>query len=142
MSYAAGAALQAAIYGVLVGDAELRSMVGDAIHDAEPDAPPDLYVALGAERVRPRGDATSSGAEHLLRIGVVTTRSSFSAAKAAAARVSTLLDGARPPLSTGRLVDLRFRGARAFRDRSARTRRIDLTFRARTDFAHTEGDGT
>lgn len=136
MSYASGAALQAAIYEALTGDAALRAIVGAAIHDAEPDAPPDLYVALGPERARGRSDATGSGAEHLLRVSAVTTRAGFASAKAAAARISEVLDGARLTLGRGRLASLRFHDARALRDRGARTRRVDLTFRARTDHTH------
>ena len=66
-------------------------------------------------------------------MSAVTTRSGFAAAKAAAARVSEVLDGARLTLDRGRLVSLTFRDARATRDRGARTRRVDLTFRARID---------
>ena len=133
MSYAAGAALQAAIYEALSADAALAAIVGDAIHDAQPDAPADLYVALGPERVRARSDATGAGAAHLLRISAVTTRQGFASAKAAAARVSEVLDGAKLILAQGRLVSLTFREARAVRDRAARSRRVDLTFRARTE---------
>ena len=133
MSYATGAALQAAIYDALTTDPALFDVVGHAVHDAEPDAPSDLFVFLGEERVRDRSDASGAGATHLLRVSAVTTRNGFAAVKAAAARVCEILDGARLPLDRGRLVSLRFQGARAVRDRAGGTRRVDVTFRARTE---------
>ena len=102
------------------------------VFDAEPDGAPDLYVALGPERVVDRSDGSGAGAEHLFRVGVVTTRDGFAAAKRAAARVSAVLE-AGLALPEGRLVALAFRGARARRDRRDGTRRVDLTFRARTE---------
>ena len=133
MSYAAANAVQAAVYGALIGDVALAALVGGAIHDAEPDAPPDLYVALGPERVREASDASGRGAEHRITVSVVTSRSGFSAAKAAAGRVEAVLHGADLALDEGRLVDLAFVEARARRDRRDRTRRVDMVFRARTD---------
>ncbi|WP_308916793.1 DUF3168 domain-containing protein [Jannaschia sp. LMIT008] len=133
MSYEAGAALQKALFDALSVDSALRELVGTAIHDADPDGAADLYVVLGPERVAGASDATGAGAVHRATIGVVTTRAGFRAAKAAAARISAILHDASLPLATGRLVALDFLDARASRDRTARTRRVDMTFRARIE---------
>ncbi|KIT17290.1 DUF3168 domain-containing protein [Jannaschia aquimarina] len=133
MTYAVSAALQAAIYEALATDPVLDGMTGGAIHDAEPEGAGDLYVALGPEDVRQHGDATGLGAVHRLRIGVVTTRDGFAAAKEVAGQVSTILERPGLILGAGRLVSLTFQSARARRDRSAGTRRIDMVFRARTE---------
>ena len=135
MSAAAGLALQRAVFAALRGDEALRGLVGEAVHDAAPEGGGDLYVALGPERVRAAGDATGGGSVHVFDVSAVTARAGFGAAKAAAARVCDVLDGARLPLERGRLVSLRFRDARAWRDRAAGTRRVDLRFRARLDLS-------
>jgi hypothetical protein len=134
MSYGMAAALQAAIWQHLVADAALSVLVGGAIHDAAPQgAVPDLYVVLGPEDVRARGDGTGAGAEHRVTVSVVSAAAGFLAAKDAAAAVSDALDGAALSLDRGRLVALGFLRARARRSRDGQRRWIDLTFRARVD---------
>ena len=131
MSLTLSASLQAAVFDALSGDAALAALAG-GVFDAEPEGAPDLYVALGDETVRDLSDVTGPGAAHLFRVGVVTTREGFAGAKRAAARVVAVLGGGLA-LPEGRLVSLTFRGARARRSRRDGTRRVDLTFRARTE---------
>jgi hypothetical protein len=134
MSYGVAAALQAAIYERLTGDAALGALVGNAIHDALPQgAAPDLYVLLGPEEARERGDGTGAGAEHRVTVSVIAQAAGFLAAKQAAGAVSDALDGAALSLARGRLVALAFLRARARRTGQGQQRRIDLTFRARVD---------
>ena len=133
MSYAMAAALQAALYGALAGDAALGALVGGAVHDAVPDPAPDLFVVLGAERARPASDASARGAVHEVEISVVTARHGYADAKAAAARVSAVLEGAPPAMAEGRIVDVAFASARARKDEGEGVRRIDLRFRVRVD---------
>lgn len=134
MSYAMAAALQAAIWQHLSADAGLGTLVGGAVYDAAPQgAVPDLYVVLGPEDVRERGDATAAGAEHRVTVSVVSAGAGFLAAKQAAGAVSDALESAVPVLTRGRLVSLAFLRARARRSRDGQHRRIDLTFRARVD---------
>ncbi|MEM8851729.1 MAG: DUF3168 domain-containing protein [Pseudomonadota bacterium] len=132
MTYALGESLQMAVYSRLAGDVALDSLIGGAVFDAVPQAAPDLFVALGPEEVRGRGDASGQGAVHDLRVSVVTARDGFLAAKNVAARVSDLLSEALP-MTRGRMVSMRFLKARARRDEGEGTRRIDLWFRARLD---------
>lgn len=134
MSYGGSAALQAAVYGQLIGDAELSALVGGAIFDAPPaGALPPLYVTLGPEDVRDRSDGTAGGAWHRFTVSVLSEAAGFSAAKAAAAAVGDALTDAELPLDRGHLAALNFQKARARRD--GQLRRIDLTFRARIDDA-------
>ncbi|UWQ16988.1 DUF3168 domain-containing protein [Jannaschia sp. M317] len=133
MTYAMGDSLQMAIYSRLSGDPAMDTLLGGAIYDAVPQSAPDLFVALGPERVRDASDKSGAGALHEMTISVVTTGDGYLAAKEAAALVSdTLLSGALT-LTRGRVVYLRFLRARARRDRAEGTRRIDMTFRARLD---------
>lgn len=142
MSYAAGAALQGAVYAVLRGNAALGGLVGDAIYDAMPvDAPADVYVALGPEEVRDAGDVSGRGSRHDFVVSVLSgseTDSGFRNVKAAAAAVCTALEdgagnGALEPGEGASLVGLWFQRAQARRMRNGAGRRVDLTFRARLD---------
>jgi len=134
MSYGAAAALQAAIYQRLVGDAALAALVGDAIYDVVPAGElPATYVSLGPEEVRDASDKTGEGALHYLTISVVTVEAGFAQAKAAAGAVSDALVGMPLTLSRGRLVGLWFDRARARRVGAKDERRIDLRFAARVE---------
>lgn len=137
MSYAATAALQAAVYEALRGSTPLHDLVGDAIYDAMPvAAPTGTYVALGPEEVRDAGDMTAAGASHDFVVSVLSgsdESSGFAAIKAAAVAVSDALEAAEIALNRGHLVGLWFLRARARRAENGAGRRVDLTFRARID---------
>ncbi len=134
MSYGAAAALQAAIYGRLGGDAALAALVGGHVFDAVPPGlPPDIYVVLGDEDVRDRSDMTGGGALHDITVSVVTAAAGFHAAKAAAGAVSDALLGPPPAMTRGRIVGLWFVRARARRIGTQDQRRVDLRFRAQVE---------
>ncbi|MFN3525982.1 MAG: DUF3168 domain-containing protein, partial [Paracoccus sp. (in: a-proteobacteria)] len=96
MSYAASAALQAAVYQRLRGNAALADLVGDAIFDAMPvAAPAGVFVTLGPEDVRNAGDASAQGSRHDFVVSVLSGNddgAGFAAVKQAAAVVADLLD--------------------------------------------------
>jgi hypothetical protein len=134
MSYAMAAALQAAIYARLAGDAGLQSLVGGAVYDAVPDGPlPRLYVSLGDEEARDRSSVTGRGATHDIAVSVVTDGAGYRDAKTAAVAVSDALLGPVPTLARGRIVGLWFVQARARRAGSGDQRRVDLRFRAQVE---------
>ena len=135
MSYAVTAALQAAVFARLAGDAAVQAAVGAAVYDAVPPEPqlPLTYVALGPEEARDRSDKTGRGAEHDFTVSVVSRAAGFQTAKVAAAAVSDALVGAALVLTRGRLVELAFLRARARRVDDAEVRQIDITFRARIE---------
>lgn len=133
MSYAVSAALQAAVYARLQGDAALGALVGADIYDALPQGSlPALYVALGPETAKDASDTGGNGAWHRFLVSVVTSKAGFQTAKDAAAAISDALHGADLALGRGHLVGLWFERAKAGRE-SRGLRRIDLTFRARVE---------
>ncbi|MDB6181506.1 DUF3168 domain-containing protein [Paracoccus fistulariae] len=137
MSYAAGLALQAAVYQELRADAALTDLVGDAIFDAMPaEAPSGVYVSLGPEEVRDAGDVTAGGSQHDFIVSVLSgtdESAGFAAVKEAAVAVSEALERQTLPLAKGQLSGIWFLRAKARRVENGAARRIDLTFRARID---------
>lgn len=137
MSYAAGVALQGAVYQHLRADTVLAELVGDAIFDAMPvEAPSGVYVSLGPEEVRDAGDMTAAGSQHDFVISVLSgsdESAGFAAVKSAAVAVSEALTGSGLTLDHGHLAGLWFLRAKARRVENGAARRVDLTFRARVD---------
>ncbi|MEI4233326.1 DUF3168 domain-containing protein [Roseovarius sp. D22-M7] len=134
MTYTVAASLQEAVFTRLTSDVALGALVGAAIFDALPGgAVPPLYVTLGPEEVRARGDGSAGGAWHRLTVTVVSDGAGFLEAKRVAAAVSDALDGAQMSLGHGSLVGVQFWRARARRETGGDRRRIDLIFRARVD---------
>jgi len=134
MSFATSEALQKAVYAVITQDVALQTILGGAIYDGVPQGQkPDIYVSLGPETVRWRGDATASGAQHDFTISVISDGRGFSTLKQVAGLVSDALSGANVTLERGSLVYLRFLKAVAKRIRASGGRQIDLIFRARID---------
>ncbi|MEM9250088.1 MAG: DUF3168 domain-containing protein [Pseudomonadota bacterium] len=131
MSYSFAAALQSAVYGLLVGDAEVQNLAGGRVYDAVPTGDiPSLYVTLGPEEVRDRGENTGQMARHDFTVSVVADQGGFLAAKSLAAAISDVLVDARPVLSRGRVVRMDFRRASARQAGRGARRRIDLQFSA------------
>jgi hypothetical protein len=137
MSYAAGVALQGAVYQHLRADTALAALVGDAIFDAMPvDAPSGVFVSLGPEETRDAGDMTASGSQHDFIISVLSgadDSAGFAAVKATAVAVSEALENGAMSLERGQLAGLWFLRAKARRVENGAARRVDLTFRARID---------
>lgn len=133
MSYAVAAALQGAVYQQLQSDPGLSVLVGDRVYDAVPKGRlPDLYVALGPERVKDASDKTGHGAWHEFAVSVISDDAGFQTAKEVSAAVCDALIDADLALDRGWLVALNFKRAVAQRERAGR-RRVDLIFRARVE---------
>ncbi|WP_112309046.1 DUF3168 domain-containing protein [Pseudogemmobacter bohemicus] len=130
MSYAAAAALQAAVFQQL---STAPVLAGVAVHDALPPSPPGLFVLIGPEDVRDASDKSGAGADHRLVISVISDAEGFLAAKTLSVAISDLMATPLPALSRGRLVSLAFDRAVARRIGEGTVRRIDLTFRARIE---------
>jgi len=131
MSYGAAAALQAAIYQRLAADPAVQALSQGRIYDAAPSGEvPDIYVTLGPEEARDRGDFTGRAARHDFTVSVVADTGGFQRAKELAAAVSDALVDARPPLSRGCVVRMDFVRAVARRVGKAARRHIDLRFAA------------
>lgn len=133
MTFAVSAALQAGVYQTLVDDAGVGALVGNKIYDAVPKGQlPDLYIALGPERVADASDKTGRGAWHEFVVSVISDDAGFQGAKELSAAVCDALIHADMVLARGRLVTLGFKRAQARRVKAGR-RRVDLTFRARVE---------
>jgi len=135
MSYGVSAALQAAVFQKLSGEAAVSAQSGGAIYDAVPaGAVPQTYVTLGPEDVREASDKTGGGALHRFTVSVVSEAAGFGTAKSLAGAVSDALDGAALTLDRGRLVGLWFERASARRTGTGGAiRPIALRFRARVE---------
>ena len=135
MSYGMAAALQKAVYELLVTDPGLTALIADRVYDAMPAGPvAGTFVSIGPEDVRDSSDVTGAGAVHRFTVSVVSEDDGFAAIKTVAAAVDDALKGAAPSLDRGRLVGLWFERASAKRTGQAeRIRRIDLRFRARVE---------
>ncbi|MFY2824793.1 DUF3168 domain-containing protein [Ruegeria sp. MALMAid1280] len=135
MSYGVSAALQAAVYQQLSGDARVSTLSGAAIYDAVPTGSvPQTNVTLGPEEVQDASDRTGAGAVHRFTVSVMSEAAGFGAAKALAGAVCDALEGAALNLDRGRLVGLWFERASARRTGTGgAVRQIDLRFRARVE---------
>ncbi len=135
MSYGVAAALQAAVFQQLAGDAQVSPLSGGAIYDAVPSGVlPQTYVTLGPEEVREASDRSGSGAVHRFTVSVVSEAAGFGAAKTLAGAVCDALEGAALTLDRGHLVGLWFERASARRTGTGGAiRQIDLRFRARVE---------
>ena len=136
MSYVLTGVLQSAVYAALSSDTALMALVDGAVFDAlPPGRVPQLYVTLGAERVRDRSDYDTDAAMHEFAVTVMSDAPGYLSAKEAAARISEVLDGADLNLSRGRLIRLDFYKATA-RQRANR-REVEIWFRAFVEDAAT-----
>jgi hypothetical protein len=131
MSYAAAAALQAAIFGAL---SAAPALSGVSIVDAmPPGTTPGTFILIGPEVAVDQSDSTGAGAEHRFTISVISDAAGFLTAKTLAAAASAALLGGGLSLATGTLVSIRFQRAVARRLDEGTARRIDMTFRARVE---------
>lgn len=135
MSYGVSAALQTSIYERLTSDLALATLLGDAVYDAvPPGTPAGTFVLLGPEEVTDKSDASGRGAEHQIRISVVSAAAGFAQAKQVAGAVSDALLGAPLALDRGRVVGIWFQKASAAKPAGGGSaRRIDLSFRVRVE---------
>ena len=130
MSYAVASALQSALYARLSTDPELA---GTPVYDAMPPGTgTGTYVLIGPEDARDASDKTGGGTEHRVTVSVISDAAGFQTAKTVAGQVSTAMADL-PPLGQGVLVGVTFLRALARRIGEGEQRRIDLTFRARTE---------
>ncbi|MBD3804188.1 MAG: DUF3168 domain-containing protein [Thioclava sp.] len=134
MSYAIGAALQAAVYARLQDDPGVTELVGSAVYDAAPAGTVSgTYVSLGPEDARDASDMTGDGAVHDFTVSVVSDVAGFQLAKQVGEAISDTLLASPLTLARGRLVGLWFLKAKARRVDKGAARRLDLTFRARVE---------
>lgn len=131
MSYAAAAALQAAVWDRLNG---WPALAGVPVVDQLPKGTGrGTFVLIGPEQVVEAGDRTGPGAEHRFTVSVISDATGFRGAKDVAVAVSDALAESGLTLSRGRVVHLVFQRAVARRLEDGAARRVDLSFTARVE---------
>jgi len=133
MSYGISAALQAAVFTAISGDAAVVALVGTAVFDAPPVSPGTTYILLGEDVAKDRSSGSHKGATLDFEVNIISDVAGFSTAKTVAAAVCDVLIDADMTLSRGALVNLKFLKSRARRGVSPEQRRIGLVFRAILD---------
>ncbi len=128
------AALRAAVYRRLAGDAGLAALLGGPrVYDEPPRGAPPPYVALAGWTARDVSGAETPAVEHELSLEVWSSEGGLSQALKASSRVAALLDGAALTLDGFRLAYLAWIVTEAARLTENNLRRAALTFRAVTE---------
>lgn len=135
MSLSPAIALRKAIRARLVADAALTASLGGAkIFDEAPRGAEPPYVLLADVRIRDWSATESRGAEHLLILSAISIQRGVAEALAIAETIVALLDEAPLPLEGHHLVDLRHQASETRREQNGRFARVDLRFRALTEY--------
>lgn len=133
MTYALAWPLQQALYDAIRADPECAGYLGDRIYDAAPPWDGDagaggLYLTLGDETASDWSTGSDRGARHQVVLTVHAPRRGFAEAKQAAAAVAdVVLEGPVMP-ARGRIVSVRFQGARTRRAEGDALRQVEMRF--------------
>ncbi len=92
------------------------------------------YALFADAQLRDWSGDLSPGAEHFFTIGVTSTMRGLSEALDLAQRIADLLNEAPLALQDHRLIDLRFQSMETRRDQNGRVARVNLRFRATTEY--------
>ena len=134
MSVSPVVALRKAIRAYLLTDAGFAAALGQRLYDEAPRGAEPPYALFGEAQLRDWSADLSPGAEQLFTIGVTSTMRGLSEALELAQRIADLLDEAALTLQEHRLVDLRFLSMETRRDQNGRFARVNLRFRATTEY--------
>jgi hypothetical protein len=127
-------ALRKAIRAYLLADAGFAAALGEKLHDEAPRGTEPPYALFGEAQLRDWSADLSPGAEQLFTISVTSTMRGLSEALELAQRIADLLDEAALSLEGHRLVDLRFLSLETRREQNGRFARVNLRFRATTEY--------
>ena len=134
MSVSPVIALRKAIRAYLLTDAGFAAALGQKLYDEAPRGAEPPYALFGEAQLRDWSADLSPGAEQFFTIGVTSTMRGLSEALELAQRIADLLDEAALNLQDHRLVDLRFLSMETRRDQNGRFARVNLRFRATTEY--------
>jgi hypothetical protein len=112
----------------------LAALGGPKVFDEAPRDGEPPYVLFAEAQMRDWSADLSRGAEQFLTLAIVSTQRGLSAALGLAQQVIDLLDEAPLALEGHALVDLRFMSLETKRDASGRFARVNLRFRALTEY--------
>ncbi|MBG0800823.1 DUF3168 domain-containing protein [Methylocystis sp. H4A] len=134
MSVSPVIALRKAIRAYLLADAGFAATLGQKLYDEAPRGAEPPYALFGEAQLRDWSADLSPGTEQFFTIGVTSTMRGLSEALELAQRIADLLDEAALSLEGHRLVDLRFLSLETRRDQNGRFARVNLRFRATTEY--------
>ena len=134
MPTAASAALRAAIYDALTGNAALTTLLGGPkVYDEPPRAAAFPYVTLGETRIADFSTGTESAEEHQLMLHAWSRQGGHKEAHLIAGALLQALDDAPLTLTDHTLINLRFAVADIRREGDGRTYHAAVRFRAVTE---------
>ncbi len=127
-------ALSTTIRAYLLTDAGFAAAFGQKLYDEAPHGTEPPYALFGEAQLRDWSADLSPGAEQLFTIGVTSTTRGLSEALELAQRIADLIDESPLNLQDHRLIDLRFLSMETRRDQNGRFARVNLRFRATTEY--------
>jgi hypothetical protein len=134
MTFAASAALRAAVHDALNAYAPLTSLLGGPkIFDEPPRSAAFPYVTLGETRVSDFSTGSEPAAEHALTLHAWSRQGGHKEAHMIAGALLQALDDAPLSLADHRLVNFRFAVADVRRESDGRTYHALVRFRAVTE---------
>ncbi len=134
MSASPVVALRKAIRAYLLADAGFAAALGEKLYDEAPRGIEPPYALFADAQLRDWSADLSPGAEQFFTIGVASTMRGLSEALELAQRIAGLLTEAPLVLQDHRLIDLRFQSMETRRDQNGRIARVNLRFRATTEY--------
>lgn len=134
MSVSPVVALRKAIRAYLFADAGFAAALGEKLYDEAPRGIEPPYALFADAQLRDWSADLSPGAEQFFTIGVASTMRGLSEALDLAQRIAGLLTEAPLVLQDHRLIDLRFQSMETRRDQNGRIARVNLRFRATTEY--------
>ncbi|MBG0794385.1 DUF3168 domain-containing protein [Methylocystis sp. H62] len=134
MSVSPVIALRKAIRAYLLADAGFAAAFGQKLYDEAPHGTEPPYALFGEAQLRDWSADLSPGAEQLFTIGVTSTTRGLSEALELAQRIADLIDESPLNLQDHRLIDLRFLSMETRREQNGRFARVNLRFRATTEY--------
>lgn len=128
-------ALRKAILACLGADSDLQSWIGaNGVFDVPPRGVEPPYVFFSEALSRDWSTALDEGVEQFLTLCVVSEAKGTLEALSVAERVVSLLNEAALTLENHRLIDLRFVRSETLREQNGRFARVNLRFRATTEY--------
>jgi hypothetical protein len=134
MSASPVVALRKAIRAYLLADSGFAAALGDKLYDEAPRGVEPPYALFADAQLRDWSGDLSPGAEQFFTIGVTSTMRGLFEALELAQRIVGLLNEAPLKLQDHRLIDLRFQSMETRRDQNGRFARVNLRFRATTEY--------
>jgi hypothetical protein len=128
-------ALRKAIRNHLLANAEFVSALdGPKVFDETPRGADAPYALFAETQMRDWSADLCRGAEHFFTLAIVSTQRGLSGAIGAAQLLVELLDEAPLSLQDHVLINMRFVALETKRDQSGRFARVDVRFRATTEY--------